>query len=399
LTTYQEATQRKAIINPTNMIKPHWLSTESYGLLLMVVSAILYSIAGAFVKLSSAGGLPSTEIVFIRGIFQGGIVFGAMFYTDDPNNLSTNASNKKLIRQPFGPPGVGRTIVLARGILGGAGFLFDYHCMTALPLGDAISLMSLYPIITLLLARVFLGEKIQPLHIAAVTASIVGAICIAQPTFLFKSHVMTKSSTIGYISGILGSICLSCVVTLIRKAGTVGVHTLQLLLSWATFGLIYSIILGFVIAAGGDWIMPPTFRVWCHVFGVCSIGAGAHYLLNYAGRIAPAGLVSVVRSSDIMWAYAWEIIIFHQTPNKWTWLGVLLVLSSLVAIGFQKVQEQRGALAKSFSSATIDSESDDEKDNGEEHHVDVEMQDSTASGATMRSRTRHQAKAAPNGTH
>ena len=100
-----------------------------------------------------------------------------------------------------------------------------------------------------------------------------------------------------------------------------------------------------------------------------------------------------------MWAYPWEIIIFHQTPNKWTWIGVLLVLSSLVAIGFQKVQEQRGALAKSFSSATMDSESDDEKDNGEEHHVDVEMQDSTASGATMRSRTRHQAKAAPNGTH
>ena len=85
-------------------------------------------------------------------------MFGAMFYTDDPNSLSTNASNNKLIHQPFGPPGMGRTIVLARGILGGAGFLFDYHCMTALPLGDAISLMSLYPIITLLLARVFLGE-------------------------------------------------------------------------------------------------------------------------------------------------------------------------------------------------------------------------------------------------
>ena len=241
-------------------------------------------------------------------------------------------------------------------------------------------------------------KQIKPLHIAAVTASIVGAVCIAQPTFLFKSHVMTKSSTIGYISGILGSVCLSCVVTLIRKAGTIGVHTLQLLLSWATFGLIYSIILGFII--GGDWIMPPTFRVWCNVFGVCSIGAAAHYLLNYAGRIAPAGLVSVVRSSDIMWAYVWEIIVFHQTPNKWTWVGVLLVLSSLVAIGFQKVQEQRGAFAKSFSLTSVDSESEDEDENGEEHHADVEMQDKAGSGATMRSRTpRHQSKATANGTH
>jgi len=380
------------------MIKPHWLSTESFGLLLMVVSAILYSVAGVFVKLSSSGGLPSTEIVFIRGVFQGGMVVLGMIYTEDTNSMSTDGTKKTLITQPFGPPGISRKVVLARGILGGAGFLFDYHCMTALPLGDAISLMSLYPIITLLLAWVFLGEEIKPLHIGVTVASIVGCICIAQPTFLFKSHQMTKSSTVGYISGILGSCCLSCVVTLIRKAGTIGVHTLQLLLSWATFGLIYSIVLGFIL--GGDWMMPQTLLIWLYVFGVCSVGAAAHFLLNYAGRIAPAGLVSVVRSSDIMWAYLWEILIFHQIPNGWTWMGVLLVLASLAAITVQKVGEQRGAIAKSRSSVSTSVE-DDSEENGdyveeEEEHHDVEMQDK-GSGATMRSRTRH--ASAANGAH
>ena len=47
-----------------------------------------------------------------------------------------------------------------------------------------------------------------------------------------------------------------------------------------------------VCTGGGDWRVPPTFHVWFNVFGVCSVGAAAHYLLNYAGRIAPAGLVS-----------------------------------------------------------------------------------------------------------
>jgi drug/metabolite transporter (DMT)-like permease len=307
-----------------------------------------------------------------------------MIYTGDQNSLSTDGTKRTLIYQPFGAQGAARKIVLARGILGGAGFLFDYHCMTALPLGDAISLMSLYPIITILLARVFLGEEIKPLHIAVTVASIVGCICIAQPTFLFKSHEMTKSSTIGYISGILGSCCLSCVVTLIRKAGTIGVHTLQLLLSWAMFGLIYSILIGFI--GGGDWKMPPTSLVWLDVFGVCSVGAAAHFLLNYAGRIAPAGLVSVVRSSDIMWAYLWEIMIFHQIPNRWTWMGVLLVLGSLVAIAVQKVGENRGAMAKSRSS--VSTSIDDDSENGdyvEEEHHDVEMQDK-GTGVTMRAR-------------
>lgn len=376
---------------------PNWLSQESFGLLLMVFSAILYSVAGVFVKLSSSGGLPSTEIVFIRGVFQGGMVLIGMVYTEDQNS----PSKKTLIYQPFGPPGIGRQVVLARGILGGAGFLFDYHCMTVLPLGDAISLMSLYPIITILLARVFLGEQIKPLHIAVTIASIVGCICIAQPTFLFASHQMTTSSTIGYLSGILGSCCLSCVVTLIRKAGTIGVHALQLLISWATFGLIYSLILGFVL--GGDWIVPPSTLIWLHIFGVCSVGAAAHFLLNFAGRIAPAGLVSVVRSSDIMWAYLWEIIIFHQHPNGWTWMGVLLVLASLVAIAVQKVGEQRGAYLKSHSSTSMSTAVDDDSDETanlveEEEHHDVEMQDKS-SGVHMRASRTRIPKTVANGVH
>ena len=72
------------------------------------------------------------------------------------------------------------------------------------------------------------------------------------------------------------------------------------------------------------------------------------------------------------------------------------ILTHLVIPWLQKVQEQRGAFAKSFSSTSVDSESEDED---EDHDADVEMQDKAASGATMRSRTRHQAKAAANGTH
>jgi hypothetical protein len=64
-------------------------------------------------------------------------------------------------------------------------------------------------------------------------------------------------------------------------------------------------------------------------------------MLNYAGRLAPAGLVSVVRASDILWAYCFEILLFAQRPNFLTWIGVLLVLGSLVAIGIEKIKESK----------------------------------------------------------
>jgi drug/metabolite transporter (DMT)-like permease len=168
---------------------------------------------------------------------------------------------QRLIWRPFGT-GAARKIVWARGILGGAGFLFDYHCMAVLPLGDAITLMSLYPFLTIFLARAVLGEEIKTLHVAVTTASLVGAVFIAQPTFIFGGGEDIDAPRLGYITGILGSCCLACVVTLIRKAGTIGVHTFQLLLSWALFGVMFSLIFG---PSEGEWIIPATwleFALW-----------------------------------------------------------------------------------------------------------------------------------------
>lgn len=321
----------------------------------MLISAILYAIAGAFVKLAHvAGGLPSTELVFCRGIFQGSLVVLGLYTCRDEKG-------QRLIFHPFGRSIAAKKLVWTRGIIGAAGFLFDYHCMAVLPLGDAITLMSLYPFLTIFLARAFLGEEIRPLHVAVTTASMVGAVFIAQPTFLFGNDFDLPTSRLGYVTGLLGSCCLACVVTLIRKAGMIGVHQFQLLLSWALLGTIFSVIAG---PFEGEWKLPASGLIWWYVVGVCAVGGGAHFLLNYAGRLAPAGLVSVVRASDIMWAYACEILIFEQSPNKWTWIGVFLVLSSLLAIAVDKANaSSRLVLKKKL-----------ESDDANEKEPDLEIQ-------------------------
>ncbi len=308
--------------------RPNWLSVETYGLVLVFWSAVFYALAGAFVKLGHLhGGLPSTELVFCRGIFQGSLVVLGLFLTKD-------AKGQRLIQNPFGKSQEAQRLVWMRGIIGGAGFLLDYHCMSVLPLGDAMTLMSLYPFVTIVLARIFLQEQITPMHLATTVASVTGAILIGQPTFLFGGD--ETAPTLGYVTGLLGSICLASILILIRKAGKIGVHTFQLLLSWALFGVLFSVVLG---PYEGAWKWPTDAKVWSYVFGVCIVGAGCHFLLNFAGRLAPAGLVSVVRASDIVWAYCLEIGIFSQQPNRYTWCGVLLIMGSLLAIGIEKIYE------------------------------------------------------------
>ena len=84
------------------------MSEESWGLLLVLISAIFYALAGAFVKLAHIqGDLPSTELVFARGIFQGGLVVLGLYICRDPKG-------QRLIKHPFGQ-GAARKLVWWRG--------------------------------------------------------------------------------------------------------------------------------------------------------------------------------------------------------------------------------------------------------------------------------------------
>lgn len=150
------------------------------------------------------------------------------------------------------------------------------------------------------------------------------------------------------------------VVTLIRKAGNAGAHTLQLLFSWALFGILFSSI----SLIHTSWKWPSSTLSWLYVVAMSVVGSAAHFLLNYAGRLAPASLSSIVRSSDLMFAYIWEMTIFSQTPNAYTWMGVGLISLSLLVITLQKVQEyqnEQQATMKRHASDII-TKSDDETD-------------------------------------
>ena len=350
-------------------------------------------------------GIPSTELVFIRSVFQGTFVVICMFIfriEDDEqidvvinndeenrniideegvvagmnmieihdqiiqeekkledeiqllkgskqftyNTLSATSEEDRsshhprplIIQRPFGTNPTMCKVVLLRGIIGGFGFCNYYYTLSTLPLGDATTLLSLYPIITIFLGRLVLGEEIKLLQLVAAVCSIVGATLISRPSFLF-SHDYEMSndvevSRLGYVTAIIGSCCASGVIVLIRKAGNVGAHTLQLLFSWVVFGVSFSLLVGFIASLKSineQWRLPTRHEL-PYVLGVCISGTSAHFLLNYAAKLLPATLAGLIRSSDIFWAYALEVLVLGQHPTRETYLGVLSVCFSLILV-------------------------------------------------------------------
>lgn len=265
----------------------------------------------------------------------------------------------RLISRPFGTTPYMCKIVIIRGLIGGIGFINYYYTLSNLPLGDAAALSSLYPIITIFLARVVLGEAIIPSNIVAALFSITGAMLISHPSFLFGSEEdvsLQRPPTLGYITALMGSFCQSGVIILIKKAGKLGAHTLQLLFSWVVFGISLSMLVGFIAAiADGNqsWRMPSREEV-PSVLGVCISGTFGHFLLNYAGKLLPAALTGLLRSSDIFWAYLLQIVVLYEQPSKETLWGVILVC---LGLGIALLVPNNGTIIRPTLVPTIEIES------------------------------------------
>mmetsp|Transcript_24165 Transcript_24165/g.35453 ORF Transcript_24165/g.35453 Transcript_24165/m.35453 type:complete len:431 (+) Transcript_24165:64-1356(+) len=359
-------------------------SSETFGLLLLVVVAIVFSVMGCFLKLAGSSGMPSTELVFFRVLFQGAFIVlfmcfwtipitteedddedGTMIGGDDGIRTKKKKKTVLLIHQPFGATPEMRNVLILRGILGGLGFIMFYYTIKALPLGDAISLMTLYPVVTVFAARIFLGESLRPSHIFAAAISGIGVILIARPRFIFGysdndkdgENSNTNNGTVdplGYFTAMLGCCFMSSVFITVRKAGKMGAHTLQLLFSFVTFGLIFSIIFSLVISDADDtkWAFPSSSTSWWYVTGMCVSGTVAHVMFNHAAKIAPSGIASVVKSSEAMWSYILQIVVFGQVPKVSTVIGVILIASSVAIVAVQKVYEEK----KKVTLSTVEQE-------------------------------------------
>lgn len=332
--------------------KPWWLSNESYALWLLLVCAFLYSVMAAYIQLAVAQGISSMELVLMRALFQGFFVLLAMLWLPDDTleedrlTSSQLVQRPRLIQRPFGAARV-RKVVVARGFLGGLGFLLYYYSVSVLPLGDATAFLSLRSIITVVVAAPSLGEPIRRAHVLAALASLLGCVLIAKPAFLSSSGTHSNNNDKnsqqqlqpeGYVTALLGACCGAAVFVLMRKAGKGGTHTLQLLFSWVFFGTLFS---SAILCMEKDALRWPTSGVaWGNILGTCVFGSLAHLLLNHAGRCAPAGLASIMRSSGILWSYGLELVVFGQVPQATTVCGALLILVSLGIVAAEQHKKE-----------------------------------------------------------
>ena len=176
-------------------------------LLCVTASSLLFGLVSALLKYV---GLPPVLMMQVRSLLQwlaSLVVCGWRW----------NQSSKKPIgmRQPLvdilvGPPGL-RQLLLGRAFFFWAFMLLWWTSLTALPVGDATSLVYCWPIMTACWGIMLLKESVHPGFWACLLFDIVGLVLVARPSFLFGERRDLPKSGIHPVTGVATALAAALV--------------------------------------------------------------------------------------------------------------------------------------------------------------------------------------------
>lgn len=229
------------------------------------------------------------------------------------------------------------TLLITRGLCSAVGLALIFHSAKLLPVGDAITICFVSPVVTLILATIFLHEAIGAWDWLACAISITGAVLVANPQFALNSaaeSVSGRDRIIGSLCAFGGGFLFSVVSITLRRMSTF-VHFAVSILADSVFGILVSLLIGgrtvtsslvsenkeglFVAAVAGLFAF---VALVCWTVGIqhCSAGRG-----------------QLIRTVDVPCTYMLGAVFLHEEPGPLSLLGSAMVFSSAVLVGARQM--------------------------------------------------------------
>jgi drug/metabolite transporter (DMT)-like permease len=276
------------------------------GAALMATSALAFSVMSLFVKMAS-GELPAMEIVAVRSVAMTVLSLGFLRWAGVPRR------------------GVNRRLLAARGLVGAGALSLLYAGLGRLPLGDAVTIQNTAPVWTALFAALALGERLRVGIVASVAASLVGVALVARPAFLFGADT-DGLDPVGVALVVAAAVLMGLAYTAVRKLRETD-HPLAIIyaLSWA--GILLSV--PFALSGGWRW---PSAGAWALLGGVAVSTQVGQWTLTRGLYLLDAATATAVGYVQIVFAFAWGVLVFGDVPSAAQIAGTGVVLASVLAL-------------------------------------------------------------------
>ncbi len=197
----------------------------------------------------------------------------------------------------------------------GAQFCWFYAIAT-ISLAEVTALEFMTPIWTVIMAALFLGERLNRYRILAVTLGFVGTVIIVRPGFtnVELGTIAGLGASLGYAVGMATARFLA-----LREKALPVLFYMTLIQMPLAFVLVLSV---------SEWVWPSLANLpWVILVGMS--GLTAHFCINRAMSLAEAGTVSIIGFLRLPFMVAVGYIAYNEKPEIWLITGSLLIVGGL----------------------------------------------------------------------
>jgi len=196
-----------------------------------------------------------------------------------------------------------------------------------LQLAEMTTLYYVAPIITLVLAVIFLRERITFPRIGAAVLGFVGVVVACNPAGLNFAWPELLVLAAAFLWGV----AMIAMRSIPRSDSA--------LAQIFAINALYVVVMG--VASAFVW-QPVDPRVFSIVLAVGLLGGAAQYILVEAARLVPAAVLGTVEYSALVWAFLFGYLGWHEIPAPYVYIGAVLIVAAGAFVAFS--ERRRGAM-------------------------------------------------------
>lgn len=305
--------------------KPNAPSRALQGILCAEIGMLLFVVQDGMMK-TMLDLYPVWTLIFARCVVTILVLVPVILLLGHPHR----------IRTPLWP------LHLARAGLFATGFSLFYAAFPFMGLAEVSTIFFSAPLITALVASLWLGEKIGPHRIGALCIGFVGVIIAMNPT----------GDTFQWIA-IFPLICATTYAAsqvLARKIGE-RESTLTACLYTIAFSGIFILPMGWAVNQVFDlgpefhhlrWVWPIQTLAGIDRLALLGlVGMTAYMLLSRAYQVANASLIAPFDYTYLPFAAVMAFVLWHEVPPATTLLGMALIVGSGLYLGSREIYAAR----------------------------------------------------------
>ncbi|WP_374427125.1 DMT family transporter [Tabrizicola sp.] len=277
------------------------------GIALMLTAMAILPVIDVFAKKLGQAGMPILIVVWARALFGGLMTL--------PFALQAEGAGAFRPAQPL------RQLARA-ALLFGATFLF-FQSLKYLPIADALAIFFVNPLVVVILSALLLRERVGPRRWAAVAVGFLGTLIIIRPGIVAVNP--------GTVYALGAGVALGSYFVMTRAmAGVANAMVLNFQTS-AIGAALMSLALPFL------WVTPDAVQ-WGMLAALGVIATLGHVLITKAYEHAEASLLAPLAFTEIIMATVLGYAFFGDLPDRWTVLGVAILVASAVYISVRERQ-------------------------------------------------------------